>query len=126
MIQLLKNKMKVITTLFLLMFSITYSSAQQSIEGLWETGKEESIIDISLSSEQLIGKIKSSNNKKAEIGKIILKELRKEGNKWVGKIYAAKRKKWYHVEIISKEDVLELKIGSGLMSKSLQWNKSKS
>jgi hypothetical protein len=37
-----------------------------------------------------------------------------------------KRKKWYNVEIISKEEVLELKISFGLMSRSLQWKKSKS
>jgi uncharacterized protein (DUF2147 family) len=126
MIPLLKLKIKVLTTLFLLMFSIVYSSAQQSLEGLWKTGKEETIIEISFSSEQLIGKIKSSNNEEAEMGKIILKALRSEGNKWVGKIYAVKRKKWYNVEIISKEEVLELKISFGLMTRSLQWKKSKS
>lgn len=108
------------------MFSIVYSSAQQSLEGLWKTGKEETIIEISFSSEQLIGKIKSSNNEEAEMGKIILKALRSEGSKWVGKIYAVKRKKWYNVEIISKEEVLELKISFGLMTRSLQWKKSKS
>ncbi len=125
MIQLLKIKKKVLTTFFLLMFSIVYTSAQQSLEGLWKTGKEETIIEISFSSEQLLGKIKSSNNEQAEMGKIILKDLWSEGNKWVGKIYAIKRKKWYNVEIISKEEVLELKISFGLMSKSLQWEKSK-
>ena len=126
MIWFLKIKMKVLTTLFLLMFSIVYTSAQQSLEGLWKTGKEETIIEISFSNEQLIGKIKFSNNKEVDVGKIILKDLRSEGNKWVGKIYAIKRKEWYNVEIISKEEVLELKISFGLMSRSLQWKKSKS
>jgi uncharacterized protein (DUF2147 family) len=117
--------MKVLKTLFLLMFSIVSTSAQQSLEGLWKTGKEETIIEISFSNEQLIGKIKSSNNEEAEMSKIIIKDLRSEINKWIGKIYAVKRKKWYDVEIVSKEEVLELKIISGLMSKSLQWKKSK-
>ena len=125
MIWFLKIKMKVLTTLFLLMFSIVYTSVQQSLEGLWKTGKEETIIEISFSNEQLIGKIKFSNNKEVDVGKIILKVLRSEENKWVGKIYAIKRKEWYNVEIISKEEVLELKISSGLISKSLQWKKSK-
>ena len=110
MIWFLKIKMKVLTTLFLLMFSIVYTSAQQSLEGLWKTGKEETIIEISFSNEQLIGKIKFSNNKEVDVGKIILKDLRSEENKWVGKIYAIKRKEWYNVEIISKEEVLELKM----------------
>ena len=116
--------MKVLTSLFLLMFSIVYTSVQQPLEGLWKTGKEETIIEVSFSGELLIGKIKSSNNKEVEIGKIILKDLRGEGNNWIGKIYAVKRKEWYNVEIISKEEVLDLKISFGLMSKSLQWKKA--
>jgi len=49
--ELLKIKMKVLTTFFLLMFSIVYTSAQQSLEGLWKTGKEETLIEISYSNE---------------------------------------------------------------------------
>ncbi len=123
MMELLKIKMKVLTTFFLLMFSIVYTSAQQSLEGLWKTGKEETLIEISYSNEQLIGKIKSSNNEQAEIGKIILKNLQSEGNKWVGKIYAVKRKEWYSVKIVPQKEKLDLKIGSGLFSKTLEWKR---
>ena len=101
--ELLKIKVKVLTTFFLLMFSIVYTSAQQSLEGLWKTGKEETLVEISYSNKQLIGKIKSSNNEQAEIGKIILKDLQGEGNKWVGKIYAVKRKEWYSVKIVPQK-----------------------
>ena len=90
--ELLKIKVKVLTTFFLLMFSIVYTSAQQSLEGLWKTGKEETIIEISYSNEQLIGKIKSSNNEQVEIGKIILKDLHSEGNKWGGKFMPSKER----------------------------------
>tara|TARA_B100001059_G_C17633236_1_gene475495 strand:- start:114 stop:494 length:381 start_codon:yes stop_codon:yes gene_type:complete len=119
--ELLKIKMKVLTTFFLLMFSIVYTSAQQSLEGLWKTGKEETLIEISYLNEQLIGKIKSSKNEQAEIGKIILKNLQSEGKKWVGKIYAVKRKEWYSVKIVPQKEKLDLKIGSGLFSKTLEW-----
>lgn len=121
--ELLKIKMKVLTTFFLLMFSIVYTSAQQSLEGLWKTGNEETLIEISYSNEQLIGKIKSSNNEQAEIGKIILKDLQSEGNKWVGKIYAIKRKEWYSVKIVPQKEKLDLKIGTGLFSKTLEWKR---
>ncbi len=121
MMELLKIRMKVLTTFFLLMFSIVYTSAQQSLEGLWKTGKEETLIEISYLNEQLIGKIKSSKNEQAEIGKIILKNLQSEGNKWVGKIYAVKRKEWYSVKIVPQKEKLDLKIGSGLFSKTLEW-----
>ena len=123
MMELLKSKRKIYTTLFLLMFSVVYTSAQQSLEGLWKTGKEETLIEISYSNEQLIGKIKSSKNEQAEIGKIILKNLQSEGNKWVGKIYAVKRKEWYSVKIVPQKEKLDLKIGSGLFSKTLEWKR---
>ena len=121
--ELLKIKMKVLTTFFLLMFSIVYTSAQQLLEGLWKTGNEETLIEISYSNEQLIGKIKSSKNEQAEIGKIILKDLQSEGNIWVGKIYAVKRKEWYSVKIVPQKEKLDLKIGSGLFSKTLEWKR---
>ena len=121
--ELLKIKMKVLTTFFLLMFLIVYTSAQQLLEGLWKTGNEETLIEISYSNKQLIGKIKSSNNEQAEIGKIILKDLESEGNKWVGKIYAVKRKEWYSVKIVPQKEKLDLKIGSGLFSKTLEWKR---
>ena len=123
MMELLKIKMKVLTTFFLLMFSIVYTSAQQLLEGLWKTGNEETLIEISYSNEQLIGKIKSSKNEQAEIGKIILKDLQSEGNIWVGKIYAVKRKEWYSVKIVPQKEKLDLKIGSGLFSKTLEWKR---
>jgi uncharacterized protein (DUF2147 family) len=123
MMELLKSKRKIYTTLFLLMFLIVYTSAQQSLEGLWKTGKEETLIKIFYSNEQLIGKIKSSNNEQAEIGKIILKDLESEGNKWVGKIYAVKRKEWYSVKIVPQKEKLDLKIGSGIFSKTLEWKR---
>ena len=123
MMELLKSKRKIYTTLFLLMFSVVYTSAQQSLEGLWKTGIEETLIKIFYSNEQLIGKIKSSNNEQAEIGKIILKDLESEGNKWVGKIYAVKRKEWYSVKIVPQKEKLDLKIGSGIFSKTLEWKR---
>ena len=36
------------------MFSIVYSSAQKSLEGLWKTGKEETIIEISIEDKTVV------------------------------------------------------------------------
>lgn len=121
--KVLNSSKKLLSITLLLFISILNLSAQQSLEGLWNTGKNETIIEISLSNEQLIGKIKSSNNEKAEIGKVFLKDLRKEGDKWVGEIYAAKRKEWYSVEIVPQSEKLDLKISSGFFSKTLEWKR---
>ncbi len=121
--ELQKNEMKVLITFFFLMFSIAHTSAQQVLEGLWNTGKEETLVEISYLNEQLIGKIKSSNNEHAKIGKTILKDLRNEGGKWLGKIYAVKRRDWYSVKIVPHKEKLELTIATGLFSKTLEWKR---
>ena len=111
----------------LLVIIITFCSfsvfSQSNLNGRWNTGQDNTIIEITISNGKWIGKIKSSDNEKAEIGKLTLKELQQEESKWTGKIYAAKRKDWYDVEITLHNDILELKISIGLLSKSLEWKK---
>jgi hypothetical protein len=113
----------------LVLIIITFCSfiifGQADIFGVWDTGDENTKIELSESNGLITGKIKSSDNKKAKIGRVILKDLQKNGSKWMGKIYAARRGEWHDVEITPKEDVLQLKISAGLFSKSLEWKKSK-
>lgn len=97
--------------------------AQSNLKGIWHTGKENTLIEISQSNGQWTGQIKSSDNEKAQIGKVTLKALKKDGSKWTGKIYAAKRKEWYDVEITPNNDILKLEIDVGLLNKSLEWRK---
>ncbi|MCA0931371.1 DUF2147 domain-containing protein [Lutimonas saemankumensis] len=118
----LKVKSKRAIFIFLVFCSPSLFS-QSDLNGLWNTGKDNTVIEISESNGEIKGKIKSSDNEKAEIGKITLKELIKHGALWRGKIYAAKRKEWYDVEITPKNNLLKLKIDIGFMSKSLEWKK---
>jgi uncharacterized protein (DUF2147 family) len=113
---------KILIVIFsLLSFSI---HAQSLIQGIWETGEDNTRIEIRQTNGQWLGKIKSSDNNKAEIGKIILKGLKKDDNKWIGELYAAKRKQWYDVEISPKGNALELEISVGFFSKSIEWQNS--
>jgi len=115
----MKNLIGVI--ILLLSFS---TQAQSNIEGLWNTGENNTKIEISKKDSQWFGIVKSSDNDKGKIGKLLLKNLKKDGDKWVGKIYSAKRKDWYNVEIIAKDNILELKISVGSFRKSLEWKRS--
>jgi hypothetical protein len=54
---------------------------------------------------------------------VILKDLKEDGSRWSGRIYATQRGEWHDVEITPNTDVLELKISVGLFSKSLEWKK---
>ena len=114
-----------ILVLTIVIFSSYSAVGADDISGIWDTGDENTKIEISEVDGQITGKIMSSDNEKVKIGKVILKGLSQSGSKWKGKIYAARRGEWHDVEITPKEDVLQLKISAGLFSKSLEWKKSK-
>lgn len=97
--------------------------SQTNLIGTWNTGEANTKIEISESKNQITGNIKSSDNPKAENGKVILKYLKKDDNNWKGKIYAVKRQEWYDVIITPKENTLVLEIGIGFFSKILEWKK---
>ena len=104
--------------------SLSFSiQAQSTLDGLWDTGEANTKIDVSEKNSLWSGVVKASDSKD-DIGELILKDLKKDGDKWTGKIYAPKRKEWYDVEIIAQEDNLKLKVSAGIFSKSLVWKKS--
>jgi hypothetical protein len=113
----------------LVLIILTYCAfpvfGQSDFNGVWATGEDNTTIEISGSDGLITGKIKSSDNKKAKIGRVILKDLQKNGSKWTGRIYAAKRGEWHDVEIMPNGEVLKLKVTAGLFSKSLEWKKIK-
>ena len=100
--------------LLLSSFSI---NAQQGIEGLWDTGQENTKIQII----STVGKIYSSDNEKATVGKLIVKELKKINNTYKGKLYLIKRNRWVDAEFVRNGNFLNVTISAGLQSKSLKW-----
>ena len=97
---------------------------QSNLTGTWDTGEDNTIIEITEIEDKPTGKIKSSDNPKAKIGNVILKEVNKNGRIWKGKIYAAKRQEWYDAEITKKGDVLEIQISVGFFRKTVEWKKT--
>ena len=119
----MKIYMKIVSLILITLCS-TSVIAQSELEGIWETGEENTKIEIGKVNGQLTGKIKSSDNGKATIGKVILKDLKKDGSNWTGQIYAARRGKWYNVEITPNQRILELEISAGIFSKSIVWKRN--
>lgn len=108
----------------LLLMSVSVS-VQEEIQSLWNTGTENTKIEILQDNGEWVGRIKSSDNEKAIIGKVILKDLKKQNEKWIGKVFFAKRQKWYDVEITPNETKLDLIISAGILKKPVQWSKVK-
>jgi uncharacterized protein (DUF2147 family) len=105
-------------------FYIFQNPSEYIIIGTWNTLESNTKIQIVEEKGMLIGRIKSSDNTKVQVGKLILKDLIKTGNSWSGKIFSLKRNEWYDVEIIPQKNNLDLKIQIGFIHKSLTWEKT--
>jgi uncharacterized protein (DUF2147 family) len=115
--------MKILIVL-LSLFTIFQNPPEHSIIGTWNTLEDNTTIQIIEQKGILFGRIKASDNTKAQVGRLILKDLVKSGNAWTGKIFAVKKNEWYDVEISSEKNRLKLKIQVGFVHKNLIWQKS--
>ncbi len=112
--------MKAITILFAFLLG-ALSTKAQSIEGLWNTGQESTVIIIKSFDGKLDGRIHSSDNVQATRGTLIIKDIQKSNGIYTGKIYSLKKKKWFDATLEPKSDLLNVKILAGLATKTFSW-----
>ena len=83
---------------------------QANISGEWVVGEQNTVVKIEKKNGAYTGKIISSDNPKAKIGQLMVKEVQQKKNKWEGKIYSPKRKEWYDAEFSKKGNNLDVEI----------------
>jgi uncharacterized protein (DUF2147 family) len=107
------------------LFSLIGSSivAQSDITGTWNTGDQNTIVKIENRNDVITGKIVSSDNPKAKVGSLLIKDVTIKRGKWKGQLYAPKKDEWYDAEFTNKENILEVVISAGLMRKTVEWTK---
>jgi len=116
--------LKKITQLILVsIISLTSLSAQSSLEGKWNTGEENTIIQTYEKDGAWYGKILSSDNANAKIGTVILQGFKQDGDVWKGKLYAVKRDKLMDAEISTATSTLNITISVSFMTKKLKWKR---
>lgn len=116
--------MKVTAVLFILLFGAISMNAQSSLNGVWNTGQDNTKIEIKSENGFYLGKIISSDNSNVKIGTLILKEVKSESGKWKGKLYSLKKKKWFDAALELKGSKLMVTVKSGWASKTVDWTKS--
>lgn len=113
----------IIIALIISLFSLS-SYAQSNVKGNWIVGEQNTVIKIKQEGSVHSGKIMSSDNPKAEIGKHMVKDLKQnKKGKWEGQVYSPKRKEWYDAEFTRKGEILEVTISVGFFSKTMEWKK---
>ena len=114
--------MKPLSILLFVLFSAFSMNAQQSIEGIWDTGKENTKIKIKKTNNEIEGIILSSDNTKAPIGKLMIKEVVEKNGVFKGKLFAIKKGKWVDAVFNRKGDTLNITVSFGWMSKTVKWD----
>ncbi len=121
-IHLKRIKMKALLTLCVL-FSALTMHAQTSITGIWNTGQENTKIQIKGDNGVFEGRLASSDNPEAKVGNLILKDVKSVGGTWKGKLYSVKKDKWFDAVLKAEGNQLLVTISSGWSSKTLKWSK---
>lgn len=115
--------MKKMKCLIVALGFITSLSAQDFPKGIWLTGEENTKIETYQKEGAWYGKIVSSDNPKAKIGKDVLRKFKWEDGQWQGKLFAAKRGKILDAIIEPNKEMLNIKVSAGFFSKELAWKK---
>ncbi len=106
-----------------MILSSTSIFAQKSLDGVWQTGVDNTKIETYQKDGAMFGKIISSDNPKAKTGTDILRNFKKNGDSWEGQLYAVKRDKLVNAIIIPTQNKLLIKLSVGFFSKNLEWLK---
>lgn len=107
---------------FLVLIVSSKIFGQNAIVGKWDTGRENSIVEIYENNGELFGKIISSDRAEV-VGKINLKNLQNKGDHWEGELFVFKRRSWYDVAIHKENETLFVVISIGFFEKEVEWPK---
>lgn len=116
--------MRVILSIGLFIGIVTFSSAQSTLEGTWQTAKDNTLIETYQKDGAWYGKVISSDNPKAKIGNDILREFKQVDGQWKGKLFAAKRNREADAVIEPNEDQLSIVVSAGFATRTLVWKRA--
>lgn len=114
---------KYLTALFIILLTALSIYAQNPIIGKWDTKNHGTIISVENVDGQLQGIIKSSGNPKAKEGTLIIRNLKENKDGYEGEIYSIKQGKWMDAEFTPMDNMMEVKVSVGFISKTVEWER---
>lgn len=123
-IGVMNKKSKTRTMLYLFLLISISLMAQPSILGRWNTGQENTIIEIKETAGKIEGRIVTSDHTKVPIGRIILKDVYRVNQNFKGKLYSLRKNKWFDAEFSPKQEKIEVAITVGWVTREINWKKT--
>lgn len=110
-------------TFFIFLLSSFSSMAQQPILGRWNTGQENTVIEIKEVLGKIEGKIIASDNMKAPIGRLMLKDIQRKDGHIKGSLYGLRKGKWFDASFSPQSKNMEVTVNAGWVTRKLNWKK---
>lgn len=115
--------MKIIISILFIALGSLSIQAQSSLEGQWQTGKDNTVVEIKETQNGMEGRIALSDNPKALPGTLLIKELQMTNKGFEGKLYAIKSKRWVDALFIPDQDQVEIRVKAGFKKKTIHWKR---
>lgn len=113
--------MKTIIVTVGLIFTVVVMNAQDTLAGVYDTGKGNTKIEIKEQEGVCTGTVVSSD--KLKPGTLMLKEITSVGGTWQGKLYSVKKKKWYDAVFREEDGQLLVTVDAGIAKRTVTWTK---
>ena len=117
----MKHLMSTLALVLSLLLAPAVVHADEPIEGRWHTPKAEGTVEIDVDGGVLTGKLVASTNENATLGTVILRDFRRSGDGWKGKIYSPKRGKTADATLTLEDQKLVIEVSAGLRTKTIVW-----
>ena len=117
--------MKTVFIISLLCYFTFPIFAQNQLEGTWDTGKHNTLIQIFPSADGGLGKVISSDSPKAKKDDIVIKNLEMEGSHWKGQFYIPPLDSWQEAKFEPSGKSAKVTVKVGWLKKSIEWERVK-
>lgn len=117
--------MKNLISMFVLSILSVAAYGQTDVIGIWNTGDQNTLVEIQEENGKYVGKVLSSDNPKVKEGTLILKDILFKKGTCEGKVYAPRRGEWYDTTLEKQNGTLKLEVSLGFFNKTIEWRAEK-
>lgn len=115
--------MKILIISYSFIFAYFVPNKPLSVEGVWNTNKDKTKIEIKSSLNGIEGRIIESQNKNAPLGKLIVRDLKPINKQsYHGQLYSLKYNRWVNATFTRKQSQLLIHVSTNFQSVHLSWD----